>query len=207
VELRVALALGAQVGVVRETALLNDDDWSAAPNLINLPEDPSVLRAFIGTGTPHLEDGLRATLARSIHETYRLANARRAQRSDPALADWEHLPEVFRESNGQQADHIYARLREIGCTIQAVSGRPVRLIEFSPDEVEQLAQMEHGRWAVERLLGGWKYGLSRDPESKLNPLLVPWDALPDDVKAWNRQAVRAIPASFAGLGLEITRLG
>jgi hypothetical protein len=65
--------------------------------------------------------------------------------------------------------------------------------------------MEHGRWNVERLLDGWKWGPIKDVDAKINPSLLPWDELSEDVKKYDRDAVDEIPKILAEVGFEVYR--
>jgi hypothetical protein len=58
---------------------------------------------------------------------------------------------------------------------------------------------------VERLRDGWRRGPEKDVEKKISPYLVGWDELPENVKEWDRNTVRAIPRFLAEVGLEIRR--
>jgi hypothetical protein len=78
-------------------------------------------------------------------------------------------------------------------------------MEFTKDEIEIMAEMEHGRWNVERLSDGWRWGEKKDVDKKISPYLVGWDQLPENVKEWDREAVRAIPKLLESVGLEIRR--
>ena len=42
-------------------------------------------------------------------------------------------------------------------------------------------------------------------EKKISPYLVSWEVLPDSVKEWDRQTVRAIPEFLATVGMEVRR--
>ena len=77
--------------------------------------------------------------------------------------------------------------------------------EFTDREVEILAEMEHGRWTVERLLDGWCLGEKKDVIRKISPYLKPWAELPEDVKEFDRRTVRGIPDFLAEVGLEVRR--
>jgi len=77
---------------------------------------------------------------------------------------------------------------------------------FTPEEVEVMSEMEHGRWNVERLRAGWRLGPKRDSTNKITPYLVPWKELPEGIKKWDRDAVRNWPKVFAQAGLEVYRL-
>lgn len=68
-----------------------------------------------------------------------------------------------------------------------------------------MAEMEHARWNVERLLDGWKRGEKIDVLNKVSPHLVGWADLPEDVKEWDRKTVRKIPEYLAKVGLEVRR--
>lgn len=132
-------------------------------------------------------------LARVIHEDFVAKRKMERQRADddPSMASWESLNEVFVDSNRQQADHIDVKLRAIACYRgKECIGNPV---EFTVDEIEILAKMEHARWNAERQFSGWSYAPGKkDVDKKTSPYIVPWDALPEEVKGWDREAVRNI---------------
>lgn len=208
-EYRLALALGAKVGIIensgREAAKVwFDEDWSNSP--VCLPNDPMTVRAFVGPGDSPWRAEERERMARSIHERYREAHTESVIRTEPAMVDWDRLDKVFKDSNFDQADHILQKLHEVGYDVARVIGRKSKPVRFSEEEIEQLAQMEHGRWNAERLLSGFKRGEKRDPVKKTSPYLVSWSELPDEVREWDRAAVRAIPELLASAGYEIRRL-
>jgi len=153
---------------------------------------------------PTLSDETREAVARAIHERYRENQADRKPADDPAMAEWEELPEHLRESNRQQAADIFEKLRAIGCTVHEVGDGDVNALRFSDGEIERMAEMEHDRWTVERLADGWTPG-ARDVHAKTSPYLVSWEELPEEVREWDREAVRPIPELLAAVGLEIRR--
>lgn len=59
-----------------------------------------------------------------------------------------------------------------------------------PDEImelgELLAKNTHEGWAKQRMADGWQYGPVRDDEKKLHPCLVPYEALAEEEKAYDR---------------------
>ena len=134
-----------------------------------------------------------------------LVGQHRQETAVPALPPWDGLDEELRESNRLQAEHIFAKLRQIGCRAEPVTGRDVALMRFTDAEVEAMAEMEHGRWTAERLSRGWRLGGRRDEERKTSPYLVAWSELPDEIRVRDRQTVRRIPAYLASIGLEIER--
>lgn len=147
---------------------------------------------------------MRSTLGQLIHDRSRHEKNPRPD-IDPSLADWKHLRDDFRESNLQQADQIQEKLRRIGCAITPSNapGEPVR--EFTPDEIETMAELEHGRWTVERLRAGWTLGPERDPSKRASPYLVAWRDLSDEIREIDREAVRRSPDLLAAIGLGIRR--
>ena len=68
-----------------------------------------------------------------------------------------------------------------------------------------MAEMEHERCNAERLMEGYSLG-PRDHEKKTSPYLVRWEELPDDVKEYDRAAVRKIPDLLGKACFEIYRL-
>ena len=208
-EYRIALAAGATVGLLADSGreagrLLADEDWGSAPGLLRLPADAETVGAFLTSRPTTMVEQTREIVARAIHDAY--CRARREDRAaaDPALASWDDLPGDLRASNRQQADHIAEKLQRIGCAITPADapGSPVVLTE---DEIEKLAEMEHGRWTAERLLAGWTLGEKRDPLGRTSPHLVGWGDLPEEVREYDRASVREIPALLATVGLSIRR--
>ena len=59
-----------------------------------------------------------------------------------------------------------------------------------PEELEPLkealARNVHEVWAAGRLAAGWKYGPVRDDERKEHPCLIPYEALPEEEKDYDR---------------------
>ncbi len=67
-----------------------------------------------------------------------------------------------------------------------------------------MARMEHARWNAERWLDNWTLG-PRNPEAKTSPYLVDWDPLPDEIKKYDRDAVRDIPELLKKVGATVYR--
>jgi ppGpp synthetase/RelA/SpoT-type nucleotidyltranferase len=205
-EYRVALALGATVGVMegsgREAArLLPDERWGSSPRLLSLPADAASVRAFVGGKHAVLPEGLREAVARDLHAEFRGARVAELRPDEPGLAEWDALLPEYRDSAMLQADDIAAKLALVGRELVASEHPIVRAL---PDaEVELLAEMEHGRWAVERLLGGWRWGPTKDVKARVSPYLVPWEDLPEPAREWDRVFIRALPETLARYGYEV----
>lgn len=156
-----------------------------------------------------LDEDAREQMAKVVQVNFvELATSQGRQAAfDEAVKKWEDLVnEDYKESNRQQVDHIAIKLRAVGCEIvQASEPRPEAA--FSAGEVELLAEMEHARWAAERVLAGWIYGVKPKNEAKrTSPNLRPWAELEDHIKQYDRDAVRSIPELVREVkGLKICR--
>jgi hypothetical protein len=101
------------------------------------------------------------------------------------------LPERFKQSNRALADHMPVLLRLGGYRL---APGDAAIAPFEADLIETLARAGHWRWCVEQWAAGWTYAPRRDDVRKLHPLLREWNEIPEDVRAWNRDLVRRIPA-------------
>jgi len=142
--------------------------------------------------------GAHEIIARAIHQEYLCRHQARDLVSPTveALVPWEQLAEEYRESCRRQADHVGLKLQAIGCQITILTDWEAELPTFTPEEVEQMAQMEHDRWLTEHQQAGWHPG-PKDPARKTNPYLVPWRELPEEIRQLNRDMVSGLPAFLA----------
>lgn len=145
------------------------------------------------------------TLARAIHDASVEEHGSAGRpAANPELRPWQHLDSMSRDSYRQQADHIPVKLRAIGCQSVPVASPGTGVADFTEEEVELLAKMEHARWNAERLLAGWRLG-PYDAERWTSPYLVAWDDLPDDAREKDRNVVRRIPRLLSGVGEKVIR--
>ena len=120
------------------------------------------------------------------------------------MQPWEKLGQTFRNSNLMQATAMIGLLERADFVIEPANGK-IQPLKLSSEEIDALAEMEHGRWNVERLQDRWRPGEVRDTPNKIHPCLVTWDKLPDDIRKWDRNAVANWPKLLAGAGLRVTR--
>ncbi|MFO8082500.1 MAG: RyR domain-containing protein, partial [Armatimonadota bacterium] len=175
---------------------------------------------------PELEGELLERLAAATHEVYRGTVGGYENKPDHADAAYGEVPEHLKESNRAFVRSIFAKLRSIGYTLMpARSGDP--LVDFPGEHEEALAEAEHERWMWERLGQGYRYGKPRDDERRINPNLIPWEALSDaemlerygsfvdrvgpgpmteKQKQWDRNMVASIPDLLAEAGYTLVRL-
>jgi hypothetical protein len=204
----VALALGARVGVVEDATLpierqFNEPQWQECSNLALLPKDAMTLRAFLLVDELPCRRDEFVHAARKTHEEY----VKSAIPEDPSLLPWGDLPEALKVSNFHQVVYAEHILETVGLGIRPITdgGKPLLNMQDFLDEagLERLAEMEHGRWNVERLLLGWRWAESKDIGRKLSPYLVPWDRLPPEIRAYELDAIRSLPQKFREAGLEV----
>lgn len=174
-----------------------------SPEQLSLHVDPEEFNALVERDV--LLGSAREALARAVHEKYRKDQKGKKSKDDPAMKPWTKLTEDLRESNRQQGDSIPAKLEAIGYDFVKVQNRKPEKVLFTDAQIEKMAELEHDRWNKERWAAGWKLG-PRDPKNKQSPYLVAWEELPDDIKEYDRDAVRAIPEILARAGFEVYRV-
>jgi hypothetical protein len=208
-EYRMALALGAAVGIVESSGRAAVDMkkeahlWEGA-RLSWLPLDGMALRWYVvqpncRADEPFSDDRLLERAARIVHDGYRKD---KVGSSDPALKEWKELDEVYRESNRRQvlgAGHILATE---GYRIVPVEEPGTPVTRFAPDEIDRMGEREHGRFVAERLRAGWRAG-PRDKDKRTSPFLCSWEDLPDPIKKYDREAVKHWPRVMTWAGLKI----
>lgn len=218
VEYHVGLAMGARVAVLQGTggaadAILADPLWSGVKSLLALPEDRASFQAL--ATVPRLVPQEVDAMARAFHEHYVEDNPGKLP---PGMQPWEKLATTFRTASLEQARYAIEILRAAGFDVRAKSGKADAIESFAGaeyrDDVERMAELEHGRWIVERLRDGWRYGRPRNDAQKIHDCLVRWrkareedkvPELPDDIREYDRNSVRAFPEILGIAGLEIFR--
>jgi hypothetical protein len=71
--------------------------------------------------------------------------------------------------------------------------------------VELLAKNTHENWARERMSQGWKYGTERSETKKEHPCLVPYAALPEAEKEYDRMIVREVLKTLLSRGFAVQK--
>lgn len=157
-----------------------------------------------------LHAGRNEIMARAAHEEYRQQRSREGEtpETNPSIVPWSDLPEALRESNRHQVEHISTKLAEFGYTIRTRRDWDAKLHEFTPEEVEQMAELEHERWVQERVNAGWRYAAQSHGKQheKTSTDLVAWNALREEAKEKDREAVRGLPGFLEKVGYEIEKI-
>jgi hypothetical protein len=197
-EVLLARALGAPVAWLDPASdadvTLDDALPFGADGVLELPADAMTLRAFFrwSSAPADLPEDLRDSVARYVHHDYRLKQQGRKPPGDAALAPWNQLLPTLQRSNLAQAEDIPNKLAAVGKRLEEEGG-PLHL---DNEEVELLAEIEHGRWNVERLRGGWRLG-ERQISRLVHSDLKPWNELDEQAKDYDREAVRNIAPALA----------
>ena len=153
--------------------------------------------------------GMYESLARAVHGNYVRERNEKGEgvEDNPSLVPWEQLPEPLKESNRRQVEHIGAKLEAVGCGIGSLTDWRAEAFEFSPEQVELMAEMEHARWVSDLSGQGWRLTTGeKDPSRKVHPLLKPWAELANDEREIDRETVRRIPELLAEAGFQIQPL-
>ncbi|HJF66153.1 MAG TPA: hypothetical protein K8U77_08595 [Slackia equolifaciens] len=131
----------------------------------------------------------------------------REQGRTPEYEDFDAQPALLQESNAAQVRDIPRKVRVLGYRLANVADVPAskRIVEFTPEETEYLARLEHERWMEERRAHGWTWGERRDDERRLHPDMVPYNELPEAEKDYDRDAVRGILGILESMGLAVCR--
>jgi hypothetical protein len=200
-EMLLARALGAPVAWLDPAgdALLGLDDALpfGADGVLELPVDTMTLRAFTrwSAAPEDLPCALRDRVARFVHADYRRRQRARKRPDDGALAPWDQLLPELRRSNLSQAGDIPNKLAAVAKRL----ARPGTPLCLDDEQVELLAEIEHGRWNLERLRGGWRLG-ERELSRLISSYLRPWAELDDEAREFDREAVRNIAPALADAG-------
>lgn len=211
VEFRVALALGASTAAVHCTggaadALLDDPVWLGTPTLVAMPLDSASAQAFVTAPEHQPSPDRLLRMAQTFHEHYVNDKPKKLPEN---LRPWKNLPETYQTANLEQARYAVEILRAAGFDVRPKSGKRGAISNFTGKAwrraVERMAELEHGRWNVERLRDGWRFGRPRDDTRKLHDCLVPWENLPESIREYDRNAVRAFPEILAKAGFEVVK--
>jgi hypothetical protein len=163
------------------------------------------------TCTPDLVlRGIRERLALALHDAYVRDHTidGRPAADAPWARPWNELPHEIRESNRAVADHLRVELAAAGWEVGPLEDWGAAPVEFTADDVETMARLEHERWLAERRAAGWTYEPgTTDRPRKTNPRLVEWERLSDEDREANRATARRLPGLLGGVGLQVNRRG
>ena len=135
------------------------------------------------------------------------ADELRALMEDPDMAPWEELEESRKREYYSQIHYLGVQLQDYG---SALGVRPIlpgasdSVTELYGPILEELSEMEHRRWTLEREKEGWRLG-PFDSDAKTRPEMTSYDELSETDRENIRLIVRAIPENLSAIGFELYR--
>lgn len=141
-------------------------------------------------------------IATAIHNDYNRNRLREFPDKPLDYPTWDSLPQDLRYSNMCQALDYGNKLEAIGCHI---SSEGEAVTSFTLDEIEKMAILEHERWVNERETNGWVYGRNKDVSKRMSPYIAPWEMIPEEIREYDREAVKNIINILNIVGLKVVR--
>ena len=157
------------------------------------------------TGVRELLLGLAEieVLAIATHDAYR-AKIVPGPEPNPNDVCFDKLPDNKKESNRSSVRSTLTAL--VGCGYRLVRGCPnTPSTAIPPHELQRLQRLEHDRWLRELLQSGWTHG-PKSPALRLNPNILPFDELPNEVRPLDLATVQAILKYLPELGYSLVKL-
>lgn len=125
----------------KETFLNFDDEWSRLKFSLNAPEDYVSLTQILENR--EVIDGI----AREIHISYSGRNNAK---------NWNRLNDREKNSNRRSARHLCVKLQLLGYDLSDDPNAPeVSIPDFTDEESDLLAKLEHRRWNAEKYIDGF----------------------------------------------------
>ena len=145
-------------------------------------------------------------VAKSIHDDYVLKRKLEFPDSDPEYSGWEELPDDIKYSNIKQAYSYSEKLARIGYIMGPLGLGLPSVTDLNSEEVEFLSILEHERWVEERRASGWIHGAKKDIANKISPYIAPWEAIPNEIKEYDREPMRNIISILQKIGIGVYRM-
>ena len=111
---------------------------------------------------------------------------------------------VMRNDFLEEITGQHIRMKTNSYILQPEDTSDVTLPAVLEQQVELMARNVHEVWAESRISQGWTYGAQRDDKQKTHPCLVPYEALPDEEKDYDRHTAIGTLKLIMKLGFQIT---
>jgi ppGpp synthetase/RelA/SpoT-type nucleotidyltranferase len=213
-----ALSLGIKLALIDKSGgaadnIIKNPLWIKEANLLVIPSDPDTIWALVNQNrrisfTP--EETL--LLAKEVHDFYRKERLDSLKPDTQYIDDlkvvmtWDKLDPKLQVSNIKQVEFYEHLLNQVGLRIRKSNNPKIFPLDESFKDLDRLAQLEHARWNAERLLAGWRYGVKKDIEKKLNPCIVKWDDLSPEIRKYDYDPIRNIPVLLTKIGYEVVEI-
>jgi hypothetical protein len=129
----------------------------------------------------------------------------RKKREHSSFLPYASLPENEKEQNRANVRDIPNKLSTAGYVFIPARGNESPA-DFTSEEIEKLAELEHERYLKQKYADGWKYGARTNKPKKLHSALVDWDKLPEHEREKDRVLVKGIPQILARAGYMMVKL-
>lgn len=133
-------------------------------------------------------------IAISIHNDYVAHQIQKGESlaHNSSIVEWDKLPEILKEANRNQADHIAIKCQYLTGSVFPSADEVKAALTLETKTV--LARMEHQRWIAEKKIAGWQYTSGEKSTSKkLSPSLVDWEELSQDEQQKDIDTVTQLP--------------
>ena len=201
-EYQLAAAMGARVAIFEPAGregldLLNDPAWKKFTRIFPLPDDPTSAWFAVQRPEPWPDPQQEIQMGVFLHSSYMSAAEKLALDPDVNV-EWARLHPDYKSSTLDQVRAFRILARKVGFEVVTwTKGCPSSLREAAP----ALAELEHGRWNIDKLLAGFRDGPVRDNARKIHPALVPWRSLPESERAKDSHFVSQWPLMLREFGL------
>jgi len=212
-----ALSLGINVALIDKSGgavdnILQNPIWEHESNLLILPPDSDTLWALVNQNhkTSFTNDEA-LLLAHEVHNFYRQERINSLKPDTQNIDDlkvvmpWDKLDPKLKLSNIKQVEFYEHLLNQVGLEIRKSDNPKLFPLNDSFKDLDRLAQLEHARWNAERIMAGWRYGITKDIFEKLNPYILKWDDLSEDIRKYDYDPIRNIPVLLAKIGFEVIK--
>lgn len=125
--------------------------------------------------------------------------------SEDRMADWDDLKELYKENKRSQIRFLGERFDGFytGVGLRPIlPGAADTVAELYGPILDQLAELEHQRWMLDKLSNGWTQG-KLDTQLRTHPDMIPYDQLDESIKDYIRVSVRNIPVYLKEIGYEL----
>lgn len=145
-------------------------------------------------------------LAIAIHNRYNQTALRLDAQKKIEFVNFADLPKEKKFYNFRSAMEYPMMLAKVGCELRTYAyDDPERVTDFTPEEIEMLAECEHDRWMRGRIERGWHFGVKRSTAQRTNPFMIPYADLPETIKEFDRDPARNLPELVSSIGLGVYR--
>ncbi len=165
----------------------------ALPRTFGQPAESSTQEGALGY------DELVDLFARTMH------SEQQSRTRDAGSVNWHQLDSVVKHQLVTQSRLLLSMLHVAGFSVSRAEDADAAIV-FGNDILDLLARMEHDRWCRERIENGWRHGHRRNNEKRIHPMLVPWTDMPDEMKQYDREAVRHLPELLLKSGYAISSI-